>query len=234
MTENITSTDTVTETVVNETQVDQQDTTHCDSPAYAKIRCCKANPTNTAICTQVIGHTGDHVARDSMSAIHDEWLNLAPNAYPEVTVPAAPDVMTERLQTLTDEVARLRGMIDGYEQRINGLTSRIVGYEADWELVSEELLSEAESRGWCSEYEEFVNKVNRALKFHNGLNIREHDYDVTFTYEVQITRCFTARNGDDALDQARYEIDERTIRRELEAHGWSASVDETNSDVTEV
>lgn len=71
--------------------------------------------------------------------------------------------------------------------------------------ITNAIYEEARERNWCSEYDDWAEDVNKSLKFFE-VPIMRSEYAVTYTLhryqEVQVTVQVTARDEDDAEDQA--------------------------------
>lgn len=70
----------------------------------------------------------------------------------------------------------------------------------DVRRISEALIAEADARGWCDDYDKFVDGLNSKLTI--ALETRDQEYVVTATYIIKVSTKITARNIDDANDQA--------------------------------
>lgn len=93
-----------------------------------------------------------------------------------------------------------------YESDTRSLTERLAEarrrHESDIRTIGERLIEEAEERGWCSEYDEIIEDVNRSLVVE--LPHREREYVVQVATTVYATVAVTARNeaeAEDALDR---------------------------------
>lgn len=73
-------------------------------------------------------------------------------------------------------------------------------WAADVETIGARLLDEAESRGWCSEFDEIVSDLNSRL--HKPLAERYRDYDVFVEVRVTIPVTVSARSDDEARELA--------------------------------
>jgi hypothetical protein len=73
-------------------------------------------------------------------------------------------------------------------------------HKDDVRRISEALIEEADARGWCSDYDKFVEKLNSRLTV--ALETREREYEVSATYILKVSTKITARDIDDANDQA--------------------------------
>ena len=73
-------------------------------------------------------------------------------------------------------------------------------HKDDVRKISEALIEEADARGWCDDYDKFIDKLNGRLIV--SLESREHEYVVNATYLLKVSTTIKARNIDDANDQA--------------------------------
>jgi hypothetical protein len=87
----------------------------------------------------------------------------------------------EMIMYLTNELYEASKETDVYRER----AVRII---ADLEVIAEALRDEAESRGWCDEYNEFVDKVSEKTSGHHLIPL-EQEYEV----EVEVTATVTTR-----------------------------------------
>lgn len=75
------------------------------------------------------------------------------------------------------------------------------------EIIGERLLKESDDRGWCDEFDRIIDEVNESLPGPFALPVREKEYAVEWeeTVTVTISRStrVTARNEEDAIEQAR-------------------------------
>jgi hypothetical protein len=68
----------------------------------------------------------------------------------------------------------------------------------DIELIGNAMIDEAVARDWCSNYDEFVDRLNEML--HVALPLRERKYRMTVTAEIVFT------SDPDDVDSNSYEI----------------------------
>jgi hypothetical protein len=99
-------------------------------------------------------------------------------------------------------IADLQAKLASANLRENDLRTRLDvsrrQHREDIATIGDRLLSEAEDRDWCSEYDSMVEELNAALTVE--LPVRKRDYTVRVTAYVDIT--VTAADEDDARDQA--------------------------------
>lgn len=109
--------------------------------------------------------------------------------------------------TMLDTARQRDTLIANHNDRIESLAGQANKAARNLEIVAEELLSEAESRGWCSEYDQFVEKVNDRC----GAEVLKpcaRAYSVTFTVSVQVN----ARGEDAAEEEANSELESALAR----------------------
>lgn len=79
----------------------------------------------------------------------------------------------------------------------------------DIHKIGKALIAEAESRGWCDQYDQFVDKLNDELN--RSLEVREHEYTIEVEYKVRIQREVAGTSYDSALELLREDV-ERELR----------------------
>lgn len=104
---------------------------------------------------------------------------------------------SEFVQELKD--ALIATTVDRNFWQTNSSNSRR-NHQSDIKIIGEALIEEADNRGWCDDYDKFVNSLNSRLSV--GLEERNHDYEVTATFIVTVSTTINARDEDDANDQA--------------------------------
>jgi hypothetical protein len=80
------------------------------------------------------------------------------------------------------------------------VTNTVERHKQDVRIISEELIKEADARGWCDEYDKFIERVNHRLV--QTLDTRAKEYIVSAVYQLKVSTRITARNIDDANDKA--------------------------------
>lgn len=160
----------------------------------------------------------------------DDTVLLGFGAYEVVSVDASEEAVAA-VETADDRrYAELQAKITELEADTSRMSSRINSYYEDIDTIGRLLLEEAERRGWCADYDDFVEAVNGALNV-AVLPIREQDYEIvvrgTATVCWSRTVAVTARNEEDAVsmvedDPSAYmDIDEEAT--EAVAYGWDAN-----------
>jgi hypothetical protein len=126
-----------------------------------------------------------------------------------VTVPASADV-----PALRDIIERLSNELADTKRNNTEATRYMNDYRSDIDTIGGALMEEAERRGWCAEYDEFVESVNQSLT-RASLPTRERVYEVTWTeiYRVTVARSgtYTAASEDEAIDLARDEDEDSSL-----------------------
>jgi hypothetical protein len=102
-----------------------------------------------------------------------------------------------QLQLTQGDLAAAKAQIAEYVQRITNLQH---AHARDIKLIGETLIEEANKRQWCSEYDEFVSRLNGRLTY--DLPVREFEKEVILTYTVKVSFNVSATNDDDAVTAA--------------------------------
>jgi hypothetical protein len=141
-------------------------------------------------------------------------LDEAPATTDAAAASAATDALNTRIKDLESRVERLRG----------DLTTERENHRTNISKISEKFMEEAESRGWCDEYDTFVeDEVNPYITVE--METRRKEYEVTFTFTQTIT--VTATSEDDAVELAREDDDYKSSGE------WGDGLDEDNYSVSE-
>ena len=151
-----------------------------------------------------------------------------------VTVPsnATPSELRDIIERLSNDLANKKMESEQRQQRY-------ITCLADIDTIGSMLMEEAENRGWCSEYDDFVDNVNASLSV-ACLPAREKEYEVTWveTYTVTVPRSatYTAKSADEAEDMAKEEDwgDAQLIIDAVHVGNWETSYDYTEYEVSEV
>jgi hypothetical protein len=120
------------------------------------------------------------------------------------TLPDALDTWTDQTRWYSEFVQELKDSliattVDRNYWQTNCTNSR-TNHHKDIKLISDALIAEADSRGWCDDYDKFVGGLNGRLVV--SLEEREHEYEVSATFLLKVSTTIKARNIDDANDQA--------------------------------
>jgi len=120
------------------------------------------------------------------------------------TLPDALDTWTDQTRWYSEFVQELKDALiatttDRNYWQTSSNNSR-GSHRNDIKLISDDLMAEAEARGWCDDYDKFVSRLNSRLAI--SLEEREHEYEVSATFLLKVSTTIKARNIDDANDQA--------------------------------
>lgn len=85
--------------------------------------------------------------------------------------------------------------------RIEAQRRELSQLRTDFDIIAKELFDESVRRQWCSEYEDFVAKVNDATT-NLKLITRDREWNVEHVYTVRVRGTVTAFNYDDAVGRA--------------------------------
>ena len=120
------------------------------------------------------------------------------------TLPDALDTWTDQTRWYSEFVQELKDALiatttdrNYWQTYCNNSRSN---HKDDVRKISEALIAEADARGWCDDYDKFVDGLNGRLVI--SLESREHEYEVSATYLLKVSTTIKARNIDDANDQA--------------------------------
>lgn len=138
----------------------------------------------------------------------------------------------DTIVTVATPMSDTEQQIAGLQQTISDLRANLnearIKHNDDVQAIGEALIDEANTRGWCREYDKFVNELNGSLNIQ--LPLRNRDYIVTQTYRVTRTITISAVDSDDALEQA----DTASYIGDLDDDGWYISdVDLIDSEADE-
>lgn len=141
----------------------------------------------------------------------------------------APEVKpSEEVGIITDLQAKVESLTE--QNRI--LLAKVANWEQDWDTITGALHNEADRRGWCNEYDEFVNEIESDLRI-GVMPKREKDYAVTWTttvlVSVEVSRNYTATSPDEARQMAKddyyAEPETRDIINAVNSGDWEESDD---------
>lgn len=120
------------------------------------------------------------------------------------TLPDALDTWTDQTRWYSEFVQELKDALiattadRNYWQTNCGNSRR--NHQSDIKMIGKALIEEANDRDWCNLYDKFVSSLNNKLSV--TLEERSHDYEVTATFIVTVSTTISARDEDDANDQA--------------------------------
>jgi hypothetical protein len=120
------------------------------------------------------------------------------------TLPDALDTWNDQTRWYSEFVQELKDAliattVDRNYWQSNCNNSR-TNHRNDIKMISDALIAEADSRGWCDDYDKFVGGLNSRLVV--SLEEREQEYEVSATFLLKVSTKIRARNIDDANDQA--------------------------------
>lgn len=108
----------------------------------------------------------------------------------QMTTPSVEDALRAEILRLTSELRSLRDEVAG-----------------SIDLIGSALLEEAENRGWCSEYDDFVDGLNDRLGSRFQLPVRRMDRTITLTYsvtiEIEVENVPVDEDESETIDRAR-------------------------------
>lgn len=120
------------------------------------------------------------------------------------TLPDALDTWTDQTRWYSEFVQELKDAliattVDRNYWQTNCGNSR-KNHQSDIKIIGDALIAEADSRGWCDDYDKFVEKLNGKLFV--TLEERDHEYEVSATFLLKVSTRIQARSIDDANEQA--------------------------------
>ena len=120
------------------------------------------------------------------------------------TLPDALDTWTDQTRWYSEFVQELKDALiatttDRNYWQTNCGNAR-TNHRNDIKMIGEALIAEADSRGWCDDYDKFVDGLNSKLNI--ALETRDQEYEVSATFLLKVSTTITARNIDDANEQA--------------------------------
>jgi hypothetical protein len=145
---------------------------------------------------------------------------------------SAPDLASLDVETLRLRVTQLTDGLQAAHQRENALRDELTvnreqlsnlrnNVRSDCTLLSEELITQANNRGWCSIYDEIVETLNSQFAV-LAIDEREGDHEieveVTATYEFHTMVTVRARSMDDAIDILRNDPESYIDSDQLREH----------------
>lgn len=164
---------------------------------------------------------------DTISLSFSEWEPIdAPEVKP-----------SEEVGIITD----LQAQVDRLTAQNRVLLSTVANWEQDWATITDALHNEADRRGWCNEYDEFVNEVESDLRI-GVMPRREREYVVSWTttviVNVPMSRTYTATSEENAEQMARddyyTDVETQEVLDAVRDGNWEESRDSyTEYDVEE-
>lgn len=109
------------------------------------------------------------------------------------------------------------------------LTNQINEVMEDGYKITNAIYEKARDMDWCSEYDDWAEEVNKDLKFFEVPTMRR-EYAVTYTIErlqrATVTVQVTARNEDDAEDQADEAYNTEELVEKIDEDEWDTKHEE--------
>jgi hypothetical protein len=121
------------------------------------------------------------------------------------------------------------------KQTIETQSLMIFEKDNDFQIISNELKNEADRRGWCSDYEDFIESVNAQTKHYELQSlVREFQVtvDLTKTLTTTVTLYIEARSLESAEETVHECYDFNDLERHANDSDWD--VDESDYSVVEV
>lgn len=91
------------------------------------------------------------------------------------------ETQQERINSLIEDVRIARSDLDAAVARAG---TAVTLHEEDMLVVSDHLKNEAAERGWCADFDRFVDKVNRELNKQLEPRIQKYNLDMNFRVRV--------------------------------------------------
>lgn len=141
----------------------------------------------------------------------------------------APEVKpSEEVGIITD----LQAQVDRLTMQNSTLNGHIASWERDWSTLTDALHNEADRRGWCNEYDEFVNDIESDLRI-GTMPRREREYVVSWTttvlVSVPMSRTYTAASEEDAEQMAKDDYyadpEDQEVLDAVRSGSWESSDD---------
>lgn len=125
-----------------------------------------------------------------------------------VEVPVMPDTLSGDLEQkfwISEQIQQLVSALnlehDRYEAAVSHGRSRRDNHEEDIRKIGESLISEAQARGWCDDFDKWVADINQRLLVELPTRVRQ--FTVTADYTVRIRTNVLASSEDDAIEMFR-------------------------------
>jgi hypothetical protein len=116
------------------------------------------------------------------------------------------------------------------------VTNKINEVMEDGYKITNAIYEKAKDMNWCSEYDDWAEDTNRDLKFFE-IPLMRREYAVTYTIErmqrATVTVQVTARNDDDAEDQADEAYSTEELVEKIDEDDWDTKHEEIISQETQ-
>ena len=186
--------------------------------------------------TEVIPNEVGIIIRGEFPSLQkpDDTILLGFSEWEPADEPVRPSQETALIGEMRDEITSLK-------ERISVHMRTIADWEQDWSTLTQALHNEADRRGWCNEYDEFVNEVASDLRI-GTMPVRERDYEVTWTtsvlVSVEMSRTVTAANEEDAEEMVKNDYygscpETQDVVNAVEQGNWEQTDDYTEYEVNE-
>jgi len=127
-------------------------------------------------------------------------------------------------------IKTLIGTVYYTQQEVNNKVNEVM---EDGYRITNAVYEKAIDMDWCSEYDDWAENTNRDLKFFE-IPLMRREYAVTYTIErmqtATVTVQVTARNEDDAEDQAEEAYSTSDLVEKIDDDEWNT----TNETIEEV
>lgn len=157
----------------------------------------------------------------------DDTVKVRFASYEQIATEPEPDIDALKLA-----VAALTAEKERLERDLSAVINRAGTYASDFEIVGDLLMQEAENRGWCDEYDEFVDAANEKTSLLE-LPTREQDYEVevegTATIGWSRTVTVRARSIENAIfmvkddPSSHFDMDEAALEAVQYGYGWGSN-----------
>jgi hypothetical protein len=109
------------------------------------------------------------------------------------------------------------------------VTNKINEVMEDGYRITNAIYDKAREMDWCSEYDDWAEQTNRSLKFFE-IPLMRREWAVTYTIErlqrATVTVQVTARNDDDAEDQADEAYSTEELVEKIDEDDWDTKHEE--------
>ena len=109
------------------------------------------------------------------------------------------------------------------------VTNKINEVMEDGYRITNAIYDKARDMDWCSEYDDWAEQTNRSLKFFE-IPLMRREWAVTYTIErlqrATVTVQVTARNDDDAEDQADEAYSTEELVEKIDEDDWDTKHEE--------
>lgn len=131
-----------------------------------------------------------------------------------VTVPALANNTELRaiITTLSNELSQEQARSASANTQVQSLRDTVSQAHRAIEIIGENLINEANSRGWCDEYDRIVDEINASLPGPFALPDREQEYEIEVTVSGTISTTtyvmVSARSEEDAREMVSENADD--------------------------